>query len=176
MKARSRIEGFTLIELMIVLVILSVMTALVVPRLTQSLSRMNVEATARRVASALRLARSMAVTEKVPYLAKFDMDTDTLTVISYRKTPEERDSPEPGEQPHVTPKVYELTDSVHLKEGVTSNGEPITSGTFQMAFFPTGGTSGGKVVLGDDEDRSFSVTVDRIVGSVEINENNTTDD
>jgi len=168
MKARSRPEGFTLIELIIVLVILSVITALVVPRLTQSLSRMNVESTARRVASALRLARSLAVTEKVPYGAMFDMNTDTLTVVSYQQAPKEGDSPEPEANPTVGPRVYVLTDGVHLKEGVALNGETVTTGAFEMAFFPSGGTSGGEVVLGDNEGRSFSVTVDRILGSVKI--------
>ena len=170
MKARSRLEGFSLIELIIVLVILSVITALVVPRMTQSVSRMNVESTARRVASSLRLARSLAVAEKVLYLAKFDMDADTLTIVSYQQTSEEGNSPEFEADPTLAPRVYELTDSVHLREGVALNGEPVTTGTFLMAFFPAGGTSGGKVVLGDDEDRSFSVSVDRITGLVKINE------
>ena len=175
MKARSRREGFSLIELIIVLVILSVITALVAPRLTQSLSRMNVESTARRVASALRLARSLAVTEKVTYLAMFDMNADILTVSSYQQTLGEEDSPELEADHAVTPKVYMLKDGVHLKEGLALNGDIITTGAFQMAFFPGGGTSGGEVVLGDDEGRSFSVTVDRIAGSVKINENGAND-
>jgi general secretion pathway protein H len=175
MKTRSRREGFTLIELIIVLVILSVITALVAPRLIQSLSRINVEATARRVASALRLARSLAVTEKVPYLAMFDMNADMLTVVSYEQAREERDSPEPKTDPAGEPRVYMLTDGIHLKKGVALNGETITTGTFQMAFFPGGGASGGEVVLGDDEGRYFSVAVDRIVGSVKINEKSAAD-
>jgi len=175
MKARSRLEGFTLIELIIVLVILSVITALVVPSLTRSLSRMNVESTARRVASALRLARSLAVTEKVPYGAMFDMNADMLIVISYQQTAEEGDSLEPEANHRVPPRVYMLTDGVHLKEGVALNGETVTTGVFQVAFFPGGGTSGGEVVLGDDEGRSFSIALDRITGSVRINENDVTD-
>jgi general secretion pathway protein H len=170
MKARSRREGFSLIELIIVLVILSVITALVAPRLTQSLSRMNVESTARRVASALRLARSLAVTEKIPYLAEFDMDADTLSVFSYQRTPEEEDSPESEDTPTVTQRAYALTDGVRLKEGVALNEETVTTGAFQISFFPSGGTSGGEVVLGDNEGRSFSISVDRITGSVKINE------
>jgi general secretion pathway protein H len=175
MRARSKPEGFTLIEMIIVLVILSVMTALVVPRLTKSLSRMNLEGTVRRVASALRLARSLAVTEKVTYLALFDMNADSLTVTSYQQTPKEEDSPELEADRAVMPKVYILKDGIHLKEGVALNGESVTDGAFRMAFFPGGGTSGGKVVLGDDEGRSFSVSVDRIAGSVKINENGAND-
>ena len=170
MKAGSRTEGFTLIELILVLIILSVITTLVVPRLTQSLSRMNGESTARRVASALRLARSLAVTEKIPYLATFDMDANTLSVFSYQQIPVEEDSPESEDNPIVMQRVYRLTDGVHLKEGVALNGETVTTEAFQMSFFPGGGTSCGEVVLGDDKGRSFSIRVDRITGSVKINE------
>jgi general secretion pathway protein H len=176
MKVRSRREGFSLIELIIVLVILSVITALVVPRLTQSLSRMNIESTARRVASALRLARSLAVTEKVPYLAEFDMGADMLTVVSYQTSFEEGNSLESEVNQTLAPRVYELTDGVHFKEGVSLDGEALTTGTFQMAFFPAGGSSGGRVVLGDDEERFFSIDVDGITGLVKINERDTTDD
>jgi general secretion pathway protein H len=175
MKTGSRPEGFTLIELIIVLALLSVITALVAPRLTQSLSRMNIEATARRVASALRLARSLAVSEKVLYLAMFDMNADMLTVVSYQQTLEERESQETETDRAVEPRVYMLTDGIHLKKVVALNGETFTSGVFRMAFFPGGGSSGGEVVLGDDEDRHFSVTVDRIAGSVKINENSAAD-
>ena len=142
-RARIKPEGFTLIEMIIVLVILSVITALVVPRLAKSLNRMNIEATVRRVASGLRLARSLAVTEKVTYLAMFDMNADMLTVFSYQQTMEERDSRKHEAARAVTSRVYTLTDGIHLKAGVTLNGETVTTGAFQMAFFPSGGTSGG---------------------------------
>ena len=44
----------------------------------------------------------------------------------------------------------------------------VTSGGFDMVFYPGGGTSGGEVVLGDDEGRSFSIGLDTITGSVKI--------
>jgi general secretion pathway protein H len=168
MKSRNRASGFTLIELILVLIILSVITALVVPRLTQSLSRMNVESSARRVASALRLARSLAVTEKVPYRAVFNMNGHTLSIVTYQQTSNDADPEESGAARPVEPRVYALTDGIHFEEGMSSNGETVTSGGFEMVFYPGGGTSGGEVVLGDDEGRSFSIGLDTITGSVKI--------
>lgn len=169
MKPKSRASGFTLIELIIVLVLMGVITALVVPRLTRSLSRMNAESSARQIASILRLARSQAVTEKIPYLAMFDMDTHTLSVVGYQIRKEEDLSDAEIKRP-MGPSVYVLPDGIRFKEGVLSNGETITTGAFQMAFFPGGGTSGGEVGLDDNEGRSFSIVLDTITGSVKINE------
>ncbi|MBN1832527.1 MAG: prepilin-type N-terminal cleavage/methylation domain-containing protein [Deltaproteobacteria bacterium] len=179
MNPRNRISGFTLIELMIVLVLLSVATALVVPRLAGSLDRMNAESTARRIASALRFARSRAVTEKIPYLAVFDMDTNMLSVMAY-PAPDETDPNEAdpdnaeigGPQ---EPRVYIFPDGIRLREGVPLDGETVTAGAFVMGFFPGGGTTGGKVILRDDKDRVFSVDLDRITGSVKIHEESETD-
>lgn len=189
MNPRNRISGFTLIELIIVLVLLSVATALVVPRLAGSLGRMNTESTARRISSALRFARSHAITEKIPYLAIFDMDNNMLSVMAY-PMPDETDSddvdPDNADPNDADPdnagiggpqgsKVYLFSEGIHLREGVPLDGETMTTGAFVMGFFPGGGTTGGKVILQDDKDRVFSVALDRITGSVKIHEKSGTD-
>ena len=171
MNPSDRTSGFTLIELILDLIILSVITTLVVPRLTQSLSRMNGESSARRIASALRFARSLAVTEKVPYRAVFNMDGHTLSIVAYQQTSDDVDPEEPEVTRPIEPRVYALTDGIYFKEGMSLNGETVTSGGFQMLFYPGGGTSGGEVVLGDDESRSFSIGLDTITGSVKIKDN-----
>lgn len=179
MNPRNRIFGFTLIELIIVLILLSVATALVAPRLTGSLDRMNAESTARRISSALRFARSHAVTEKIPYLAIFDMDTNMLSVMA-SLMPDETDSDEADPDDTQTndpqkPRVYVLSEGIRLKEGVPLDGETMTTGTFVMGFFPGGGTTGGKVILQDDKDRVFSVVLDRITGSVKVQDKSEAD-
>jgi len=179
MNPRNRISGFTLIELIIVLILLSVATALVVPRLAGSLGRMNAESSARRISSALRFARSHAVTEKIPYLAIFDMDTNMLSVMAYpmpdETDPDDADSDNAEIGGPQGPRVYILSDGVRLRECVPLDGETVTTGAFVMGFFPGGGTTGGEVILNDDKDRVFSVALDRITGSVKIYEKSETD-
>lgn len=179
MNPRNRISGFTLIELIIVLVLLSVATGLVVPRLAGSLGRMNVESTARRISSALRFARSHAVTEKIPYLAIFDMDTNILSVSASPmpgETEPDEEDPDDGGPDNAEigspqePRVYIFTEGIRLKECVTLDGETVTNGVFVMGFFPGGGTTGGKVILHDEKDRVYSIVLDRITGSVKIHD------
>lgn len=57
---RSRAEGFTLVELMIVLVIVAVVGAIALPRFAQATARQQLDAAAGRVAADLELARTRA--------------------------------------------------------------------------------------------------------------------
>jgi prepilin-type N-terminal cleavage/methylation domain-containing protein len=53
--------GFTLLELIVVLLIIGLMMALVTPRLIGSLTKMNLKTSAQKISSFLRYARSQAV-------------------------------------------------------------------------------------------------------------------
>jgi len=57
---RIRRSGFTLVELVIVVLILSISTAIAAPRYLDALSNFRCDATARRVVADIRLARKQA--------------------------------------------------------------------------------------------------------------------
>jgi general secretion pathway protein H len=63
---RARQSGFTLLEMIIVLVILGLMLALVAKRGPMHSARLDTEAAAREVAGALRLARGRAIAHDQP--------------------------------------------------------------------------------------------------------------
>lgn len=62
--------GFTLLELLLVLVILSVSAALVSPRIASSIESMRAKAHVRKLHSALVLAREKALRERKDHLAE----------------------------------------------------------------------------------------------------------
>ena len=70
-RARLRNEGFTLFELMIVISIMGVITALAVPALWRYSVRQDARAGAQNVASALRFARDRSMREGVQYFVLF---------------------------------------------------------------------------------------------------------
>ena len=65
MKTRQQ-DGFTLLEVLVVLVILTLMLGLVIAHGPMHSARLDTEATARELASALRLARGRAIAEDRP--------------------------------------------------------------------------------------------------------------
>ncbi len=64
--ARKASEGFTLVELVIVLAVVAVVLAMALPRLDLGGPEAELKSAARRLAAAVRLARSEAVTRAVP--------------------------------------------------------------------------------------------------------------
>jgi Cft2 family RNA processing exonuclease len=48
--------------------------------------------------------------------------------------------------------------------------EEIDSGSFTIEFYPSGSSSGGMVVLIDEKERQFQISVDFITGIVKLTE------
>jgi len=171
---RGRGSGFTLLELLVVLLIISLISAWVGPRLAGSLGRMTVESAARQVASALRFARSRAVTEKMPYRAVFRMDPARMVVEPYSETEPAEDNADPTDA-SIPRKAVAFPDGIRILSEVSPAGETVTMDGFEIVFFPSGGASGGAVTLTDGAGRRLSVAVDFITGSVKIDEDITPD-
>ncbi len=169
-------RGFTLLELLVVLVIISLMSVLVVPQLTGSLSKTNLLTASKKISASLRYARSQAASEKITYVAVFDFEKDRLSIMTGRtgmtgqkaQTGEtiEQDLGD-GEEPVIRSKSYDLPDGVKLEKGVSGENE-IDSGLFQIVFFPTGSSSGGDVILTNDRGKRYKISVDFITGVVRL--------
>jgi general secretion pathway protein H len=166
-------RGFTLLELLVVLVIISLMSVLVVPQLTGSLAGMNLQTASKKISASLRYARSRAASEKITYIAIFDFEKDRLSIMT-GTTGQEAQTGESlkedlgdGEEPVIRSKSYDLPDGVKLEKGVSGEDE-IDSGLFQISFFPTGSSSGGDVILINDRGKRYKISVDFITGVVRL--------
>lgn len=169
-------RGFTLLELLVVLVIISLMSVLVVPQLTGSLGKMNLQTASKKISASLRYARSRAVSEKITYVAIFDFEKDRLSIMTGMTgmTGQEAQTGETlkedlgdGEEPVIRSKSYDLPDGVKLEKAVSGEDE-IDSGHFQIAFFPAGSSSGGDVILINDRGKQYKISVDFITGIVQL--------
>lgn len=80
-KRLKRKSGFTLIELMITTVIVGIVASMAVPKVQKAYEKMQFTSSHRELVSSLRLARSMAVTEKTPYGVYLDPEAMTITLF-----------------------------------------------------------------------------------------------
>ena len=173
-------RGFTLLELIVVLLIISLMSAFVVPKLVGPMSNLNLKIASKKIAASLRYARSHAASEKTTYVALFDFDKDRLCIITTTspllkgeggasEAPDEalEDQPDDEKDRLSRLKVYNLPDGVKLEKGVSKEDE-VNSGFFRIFFFPNGGSSGGDVIVANERGRRYKIGVDFITGTVQL--------
>ncbi len=144
----ASIRGFTLMELLVVLMILGLMTSLVIPMIGGG-GGAELRASARQVATALKATRGRAVNGQSAQVLMFDLRARTAKV--------------PGES-----KPLRLPEGMAL-EIATARQEQSGEQQVGVRFFPDGGSTGGTVTLRNNAG-SLAITVDWLTGQVRIRE------
>ena len=163
-------QGFTLLELLVVMVIIGFVSALVGPKLAGHGSNLNLATASKKISACLRYARSHAASEKRRYVATFDFNKNRLTI----KIPQEKSEAQSGdfsdENAESAPvfKPYDIPEGVKLEKAYSRDDEEVDSDIFEILFFPSGGSSGGLVVLTNDREKKETIYVDLFTGSVQL--------
>ena len=143
-----RHDGFTLIELVVVLILIGISVALVAPTISHSLERAKFRKDVRSVSAMLTFARSQAIAHKRPYAVSIDLDKRRVWVDATQQP--NKKSAEP-----ITQSPLSNTDTLRVK---TQNKEK-TSGIGRLVFYPNGSSSGGTIRMGKN-DRKESIEID----------------
>lgn len=177
---RIRRAGFTLLELIVVLFILALATALVAPRFTSSFGQLRLKAAARDVAALCRFARTQAITNQAVLEVVLDRQTNEYWlrgpewVVSRLGGIEQVATAENPEQPWQVrwrqARVRSLPPGVTLKMVVIDLGPLREDERGAIAFFPQGGSTGGEVWLSDEKGRGYRIVVDQSIGLVRVHE------
>ena len=151
-------RGFTLLELLVVLVIASLAISLVGPAFQRLLPGLQLEAQARTLVAMLRHARSQAILSGDP--VAISQDADGGLRLSYRP------------QAYRLPAPLSLTLTAGPGQSDTAAGTAQMAGTPQMVgtpqilFYPRGDSSGGSLEIKQAAGRSELLSVDWLSGRV----------
>lgn len=74
-------KGFSLVELIVVIAIMGIMSALIIPKMGSSSSEAKVKAAAREVVTNSRYARDQAITHGKDYTITFNKDASSYTIV-----------------------------------------------------------------------------------------------
>jgi general secretion pathway protein H len=144
-------RGFTLLEMILVLVIAATVAAVAVPNLQPALANMQLRAATRDIASALRYARGQALSRGREAVFSLDVERHVYQVSGRRKD-------------------YSLPASVQF--GLfTAETELSGEGQGSIRFYPDGSSTGGRVSL-DAAGKRRLVDVNWLTGAVVIREEN----
>ena len=143
----QRVRGFTLLEIIVVLVIGAIAYSLLLGIPFRGASTSDLKAAARTLASGLRQAQTMAITTRRDASLTMDVEAREYTL--------------PGESaPRALPKGIDL-------KLFTAQSEVASERKGAIRFYPDGSSTGGRITLSIGE-RKYLVDVDWLTGRVSI--------
>jgi type II secretion system protein H len=145
-------QGITLLELLVVIALISILSALVYPSFGNALSNLRLRGEARRLVSACRLAKWEAIAKRRPYRVVADLQKNQFMVA------------DASEQ--VT-KELDLSPGIRIFQAqkISENG-PADANEFY--FFPNGTAETGSITLRDDRGRNVRIAIDFLTGDAKI--------
>lgn len=152
--------GFTLIEMVVVIVIISLAAILVIPRLP-STDAANLRSSARRLATVIRYLGDQSVTTKIPYRIRLELADDVITVVKNVNGDESAPS-----DPFFTEKI--LREGVAIEDVEISQLGKLTEGTVTVDFGMAGLGDVLVIHLKGNKGDHFTVTALPYGGKVEV--------
>lgn len=149
-------KGFSLVELVIVLVIIGLSISLVTPSLARFSKMIELKTAAKKVSGILRYYRSEAIQRGKVHQVLFDPNLREIRIQSL----------EPMEE-KVLKNKYPLPVGVQIREmNIPSPQYPPDFPAIE--FYPNGGSNGGSILLDSQDQRGFRIRVHFLTGMVVI--------
>jgi general secretion pathway protein H len=150
---RERDQGFTLLELMVVVVVIALTLAVSYPSLSRGTSSIHLRSAARDVLNTFRYAREKAVTEQTGMRVAVNRDREELVLT---------DDLGDGTRTYVLPGDVKI-------QRVVFAGKEVVEGPIVVRFLPNGSSESAEVLLRSTKTGSFlRVVTDPITGGARV--------
>lgn len=169
--SKNTSSGYSLIELIVVVVLIGLLTAIITPFIVSTLDKTRLKTSAKEISTSLRYARSNAITHKKPYYFYIDLDHSAYW-ISPENT--ERDSWGDLNYEDALSKASKIrkTPKEIIIQRVETGGSITEKGITIIPFFPQGGTINTIIFLqkkfDPDSEKHYEVHLDEVTGRVKI--------
>lgn len=153
-------RGFTLLELLVVLLLVGIIAAIVSLSIGVAQKKTKLRDVARRAYLQMRHAREVAVLEKKYVSISISDEGDYYTITSGTEDIL-TDLQNGGNNEERPAGNLNVLYRVALPTGIKISGK-------QIVFYPRGDSTGGELLITDQNDRSYTITVDEFSGKVRL--------
>ena len=165
--------GFTLIEIVAVLTLIALATAVTMPVMWKTLGKAELRGAARGLGAQLRLARSRAAVRSERQVMSFDVERGEWRLFA--RGSEEEEVEEGGEFFRLprgvhfkSVEVLDVPDLTEQEPGEGSEYEEEMTEEVELEFLPQGVSSGVRIVIVDMRGRAFTVKAEPGAGIVSV--------
>ncbi len=165
---RHPVRGFTLIELMVVVVIMALLVGIAVIRVDYMIPRYRLRAAAREVAYHFKRARAQAASTGKNVYAKYDLSQGTywLLVAFPKAVPQEQKDEPPKEFEYHEILKSKLPDGVEFVSLILGKDEVITKDQATLRLSPFGSSKHMIVNLRNKDGNTIALRVNGFTGAV----------
>lgn len=157
-------QGFTLLELIIVCLLITVSLAFTVPKLRQTMVVDQLAASSRKIIAMIKEVRNLAAQKQQPYVIHFDLDGKKIWYQpDAQKSTKERETEKP-------PPGFQLPPTVHLQDIQTGTAERKTAGDISLWINKQGYMDQTILHLVDDQDKVISLALSPFLSTIKVHD------
>jgi len=157
--ARRRNDGFTLVEIVLVLLVMCLVAVITYPSMARGRTAFHLRAVGRDVIGAMRLARETAVTEQKVMVVEVDSQNQRITVS---------DEVGGGARSMSMPSDVKIEEVTRAKGGDAAAPAKANQDPLLIRFLPNGSAESALLVLVADTGASLKIATDSITGSARV--------
>jgi general secretion pathway protein H len=160
-KRSPNAKGYTLIELIVVIVLLGLMFGLVVPKFSQTILRDSLDATSLRIIGLVGDLRERAISDQVSYILHFDIREKQLWYFASNASEEQQETSRE--------RAYQLSTDVEIEDIWSwSSGKLYDEATIH--FSKKGYIEQSMIHLQSEDGRQLSLELTPFLGSIKIHD------
>ncbi|MDJ0783746.1 MAG: prepilin-type N-terminal cleavage/methylation domain-containing protein [Desulfosarcinaceae bacterium] len=152
-------EGFTLLELMVVIALIATLVGVAIPRIGASLVSDPTSKVSRWLINNINALKNEAVRKQKAYTLHIDLDRQRLWMTHEGMAPETEAAAEEKE-------AFQLPESVQFHSLLLPGQDPIQSGTAALNFSPKGYSDRALIRLTNDDDDRYTFWVEPFLARV----------
>ncbi len=159
-RGSSKIRGYTLIELTVVILLIGLTVVLTVPKFRYSLLTDDLKGTVRRMIGTIRGLKNEAVRERQAFILHFDLEANRLWVESTKASDEELAEAQSNS--------FQLPEGVRIMDVWSWGRGKKTAGDTAIRFTEKGYVEPSVIHLGAKDGREFTLILSPFLGKVEV--------
>lgn len=144
------LTGFSLIELLLVIILIGVLAGLSLPRFSQSYSQVRLKQAAQNLSAVMRYAQRRALSRQEEIQLQFNSD-----FTQYQLMQKIDDN-------------FEAIEGLKGRAQIVPEGVLVESAQASIGFFPGGTMDKIRIYLSDEKGKTFTVTTRELRGSVQV--------